>query len=110
MDLTTYVGNLGREFAALAESVGDSARALVDRLSGALRSAIRMTLARALASATDEISREFAPGYVELRLRGREPSFVSMARLRGETVIMVQLAASSSVAERMSSKPSPWPR
>jgi hypothetical protein len=48
MDLTSYVNNLGREFATLAEAGGDEARALVERLTGSLESAIRMTLLDAL--------------------------------------------------------------
>ncbi|MFI5845745.1 YlcI/YnfO family protein [Catenuloplanes sp. NPDC051500] len=76
MDLTTYVNNLGREFATLAESGGEEARALVERLTGPLESAIRMTLLEALAAAADEITRDLAPGSVELRLRGRNPDFV----------------------------------
>lgn len=76
MDLTSYVNNLGREFATLAEAGGDEARALVERLTGSLESAIRMTLLDALSAATDEITRDLAPGSVELRLRGRDPNFV----------------------------------
>ncbi|GLZ39908.1 toxin-antitoxin system HicB family antitoxin [Actinokineospora sp. NBRC 105648] len=76
MDLTTHVSNLGREFATLAEAGGDEARALVERLTGSLESAIRMTLLDALSAAADEISRDLAPGSVELRLRGRDPNFV----------------------------------
>ncbi|MGX7669190.1 YlcI/YnfO family protein [Plantactinospora sp. DSM 117369] len=76
MDLTSYVGNLGREFATLAEAGGEEARALVERLTGSLESAIRMTLLDALSAAADEITRDLAPGSVELRLRGRDPSFV----------------------------------
>ncbi|GGK00156.1 hypothetical protein GCM10010123_32580 [Pilimelia anulata] len=76
MDLTPYVNNLGREFATLAEAGGDEARALVERLTGSLESAIRMALLDALSAAADEITRDLAPGSVELRLRGRDPSFV----------------------------------
>ncbi|RCG28674.1 ribbon-helix-helix protein, CopG family [Sphaerisporangium album] len=76
MDLTTYVSNLGREFATLAEAGGEEARALVERLTGSLESAIRMTLLDALSAAADEITRDLAPGSVELRLRGRDPNFV----------------------------------
>ncbi|MDG4804803.1 toxin-antitoxin system HicB family antitoxin [Micromonospora sp. WMMD980] len=76
MDLTSYVSNLGREFAALAEAGGEESRALVERLTGPLESAIRMTLLDALSAAADEITRELAPGSVELRLRGRDPEFV----------------------------------
>ncbi|MFI5484604.1 ribbon-helix-helix protein, CopG family [Micromonospora echinaurantiaca] len=76
MDLTSYVSNLGREFATLAEAGGEEARALVERLTGSLESAIRMTLLEALSAAADEITRDLAPGAVELRLRGRDPDFV----------------------------------
>ena len=76
MELTSYVNNLGREFATLAEAGGPETRALVERLTGSLESAIRMTLLDALSAAADEISRDLAPGSVELRLRGRDPEFV----------------------------------
>jgi CopG-like RHH_1 or ribbon-helix-helix domain, RHH_5 len=79
MDLTSYVNNLGREFATLAEAGGDEARALVERLTGPLESAIRMTLLDALSAAADEITRDLAPGSVEVRLRGRDPNFVVTA-------------------------------
>lgn len=79
MDLTTYVNNLGREFATLAESGGDEARALVERLTGSLESAIRMTLLDVLSAAADEITQDLAPGSVEVRLRGRNPDFVVTA-------------------------------
>jgi hypothetical protein len=79
MDLTSYVSNLEREFATLAEAGGEEARALVERLTGSLESAIRLTLLDALSAAADEITRELAPGSVELRLRGRDPNFVVTA-------------------------------
>jgi hypothetical protein len=76
MELTSYVNNLGHEFATLAEAGGEEARALVERLTGPLESAIRMTLLESLSAAADEITRDLAPGSVELHLRGREPNFV----------------------------------
>ncbi|MEU4312458.1 YlcI/YnfO family protein [Nocardia sp. NPDC024068] len=79
MDLTSYVSNLGREFATLAETSGEESRALVEQLSGSLESAIRMTLLETLAAAADEITVDLAPGSVELRLRGRDPDFVVTA-------------------------------
>jgi hypothetical protein len=76
MDLTSYVDNLGREFATIVEAGGDDARPLVERLTGSQESAIRLTLLDALSSAADEITRDLPPGSVELRFRGRDPSFV----------------------------------
>lgn len=76
MDLSRYVNHLGSELAALAEAGGEESRALIERLAGSVESAIRMTLLDALSAAADEISRELAPGSVQLQLRGRDPSFV----------------------------------
>src|SRR5688572_10642119 len=76
MDLTPYVETLRRELAVAAEAGGEDARALADRLTAPLESAIRLTLLDALSAAADEITRELAPGSVELRLRSGEPGFV----------------------------------
>src|SRR3954452_14027957 len=79
MDLTSQVSNLGHEFATLAEAGGEEARALVERLTGPLESAIRMTLLEALSAAADEITRDLAPGSVQRRFNGPDPSFVVTA-------------------------------
>jgi hypothetical protein len=76
MDLTPFVDSLRRDLASAAELGGDEARALAERLTGPLDSAIRLALLEALSTAADEITRELAPGSVELRLRGREAGFV----------------------------------
>jgi hypothetical protein len=76
MDLTPYVSKLSAELTVAAEAGGEDARALAERLTAPLDSAVRLMLLEALSSATDEITAELAPGSVELRLRGREPSFV----------------------------------
>jgi hypothetical protein len=76
MDLTPYVENLGRHLAVAADAGGDDARLLAERLMGPLDSALRLTLLDALSAAADEITRELAPGAVELRLRAGEPEFV----------------------------------
>src|SRR5690349_19200660 len=76
MDLTPYVESLRRELATAAEAGGEDARALAERLTGPLESAVRLALLDALSAAAQEITSELAPGSVDLRLRGREPSFV----------------------------------
>jgi hypothetical protein len=76
MDLTPYVSKLSADLAVAAEAGGEDARALADRLTAPLDSAVRLTLLEALSAAADEITRDLAPGSVELRLRGRDPSFV----------------------------------
>jgi hypothetical protein len=76
MELTPYVDALLRDLAVAAEAGGPDARALADRLTAPLESAVRLALLDALSAAAGEITRELAPGSVDLRLRGREPSFV----------------------------------
>jgi hypothetical protein len=76
MDLTSYVEKLRRELAVAADAGGEDARALAERLTAPLESAVRLMLLDALSAAADEITRELAPGSVELRLRAGEPEFV----------------------------------
>ncbi|WP_405890668.1 hypothetical protein OG612_01655 [Streptomyces sp. NBC_01527] len=76
MDLTPYVDTLRRELAVAAEAGGDEARQLADRLTAPLESATRLTMLNVLSAAMDEITRELAPGSVDVRLRGLDPDFV----------------------------------
>ncbi|MBM7440980.1 toxin-antitoxin system HicB family antitoxin [Streptomyces sp. HB132] len=76
MDLTPYVDTLRRELAVAAEAGGEEARALAERLTAPLESATRLTMLNVLSAATDEITRELAPGSVDVRLRGLDPDFV----------------------------------
>ncbi|MFF0745097.1 hypothetical protein ACFYVL_32325 [Streptomyces sp. NPDC004111] len=76
MDLTPYVDTLRRELAVAAEAGGTEARELAERLTAPLESATRLTLLNALSAAMDEITRELAPGSVDVRLRGLDPDFV----------------------------------
>jgi hypothetical protein len=75
MDLTPHVERLRHELGVAAAAGGDDARALAERLTAPLESAVRLVLLEALSDAADEITREMAPGSVEMRLRGREPGF-----------------------------------
>ncbi|MYT32704.1 MULTISPECIES: hypothetical protein [unclassified Streptomyces] len=76
MDLTPYVDTLRRELAVAAEAGGDNARELAERLTAPLESATRLTMLNVLSAAMDEITRELAPGSVDVRLRGLDPDFV----------------------------------
>ena len=76
MDLTHHVEEGQRQLAVAAEAGGDEARALAERLTPTLDSVLRLTLLEVLGTAAAEITRELAPGSVDLRLRGREPEFV----------------------------------
>ena len=74
MDLQPYVDNIQQQLIVAAEAAG--ARPMAERLLSPLDSAIRLTVQDALVAAAEEITREIAPGSVELRLRGRDPEFV----------------------------------
>ena len=76
MELNTYVDKLRDQLAVAAAAGGDDARLLAERLIAPLDSAVRLMLLDVLAAAAAEITRELAPGSVELRLRGSEPEFV----------------------------------
>ncbi len=67
---------LQRQLADAAANGTDDTRAVAERLSASLDAATRMVLLDALTSAVGEISRDLAPGSVDLRLRGREVEFV----------------------------------
>lgn len=76
MDLRPYLESIHQQLADAAETGGDDARALAERLAAPLDAAIRLALQDALGAAAEEITRELAPGSVELRIRGRNPEFV----------------------------------
>ena len=76
MELTLYVDDLRHQLAVAAEAGGQDSRALAERLIAPLESAVRLVLLDALSAAAAEITRDLAPGSVDLRLRGREPGFV----------------------------------
>ena len=97
MDLDRYVADLRTQLAAAAETGGDEARALAERLSGSLDAAARLVLLEALSDAASEITRELAPGSVDVRLRGRDPELV------------VTLATTADVAETPATPPAAPP-
>ena len=76
MELDTYVDKLREQLAVAASAGGEETLSLAERLTAALDAAVRLTLLDALSAAAAEITRELAPGSVELRLRGSEPEFV----------------------------------
>ena len=76
MDLTPYVDRLRRELEIAADAGGEESLALADRLTSPLESAVRLTLLEALSAAADEITRDLAPGSVDVRLRRRDAEFV----------------------------------
>jgi predicted transcriptional regulator len=76
MELGQYVTDLQRQLVDAAENGTDDTRAAAERLAAGLDAATRLVLLDALSAAAGEITRDLAPGSVDMRLRGREIEFV----------------------------------
>ncbi|CAN5206684.1 hypothetical protein BH11ACT3_BH11ACT3_08670 [soil metagenome] len=79
MELGTYVSDLQRQLVDASATATDDTRAVAERLAAGLDAATRLVLLDALSAAVGEITRDLAPGSVDLRLRGREVEFVVTA-------------------------------
>jgi hypothetical protein len=76
MELGPFVEELRRELLVAADAGGEDTREVAARLTAPLAAAARLALLGAVTTAADEITRDLAPGSVEVRLRGLDPSFV----------------------------------
>ncbi|MCU1525927.1 MAG: histidine kinase [Microbacteriaceae bacterium] len=76
MELGQYVSDLQRQLVDAAENGTEDTRAVADRLAAGLDAAARLVLLDVLSAAVGEITRDLAPGSVDMRLRGREVEFV----------------------------------
>jgi hypothetical protein len=76
MELGQYVSDLQRQLLSAAETADASTRAAAERLAAGLDAATRLVLLDALSAAAGEITRDLAPGAVDVRLRGRDIEFV----------------------------------
>ena len=76
MELAQYVRDLQRQLVSSAENGSEETRAVAERLAAGLDAATRIVLLDVLSAAVGEITRDLAPGSVDLRLRGREVDFV----------------------------------
>jgi predicted transcriptional regulator len=76
MELGQYVNDLQRQLVDAAQNGAEDTRAVAERLAAGLVSAARLVLLDVLSAAVGEITRDLAPGSVDLRLRGREVEFV----------------------------------
>lgn len=81
MELNGYVDTVREQLAVAAAAGGQEARDLVERLTAPLDATVRLVLLGALSAAAAEITRELAPGSVDVRLRGLEPTFVVTAAI-----------------------------
>jgi hypothetical protein len=76
MELGQYVSELRRQLVDAAAVAAEETRTVAERLAAELDAAMRLVLQDALSAAAGEITRDLAPGSVDLRLRGREIEFV----------------------------------
>lgn len=79
MQLSTYVETVREQLAVAAAAGGEDTRQLAERLTAPLDATVRLVLLEALSAAAGEITRDLAPGSVDVRLRGLEPTFVVTA-------------------------------
>lgn len=76
MELGQHVSDLQRQLVDAAENGTEDTRVVAERLAAGLDAAARLVLLDVLSTAVGEITRDLAPGSVDLRLRGREIEFV----------------------------------
>lgn len=76
MELGQYVSDLQHQLVDAADNGVEETRAVAERLAAGLDAATRLVLLDALSAAVGEITRDLAPGSVDMRLRGREVEFV----------------------------------
>src|SRR6188768_1722289 len=79
MELGQYVSDLQRQLVDAAANGAEDTRPVAERIAAGLDAATRIVLLDALSAAAGEITRDLAPGSVDLRLRGREVEFVVSA-------------------------------
>ena len=76
MQLDRYLERLRERLSIAAEGDREEEARAAQRLLASLDDSVRLMLLDVLAGAAAEITRELAPGSVELRLRGGDPEFV----------------------------------
>jgi antitoxin component of RelBE/YafQ-DinJ toxin-antitoxin module len=75
MELTPYIDRLRADLVTAAETAGPEARAVAERLTLALDSAVRMTVLEVLSDAAAEVTQQLPDAAVDVRLKGRDPQF-----------------------------------
>jgi hypothetical protein len=76
MDLDRHVEELRRHLRAAVDGGDEATRETAERLGAALDAAAHLVLLDVVGEAAAEVTRELAPGSVEVRLRGRHPELV----------------------------------
>jgi len=75
MQISPHVEALQRRLLSAAAAGGPETEEIAGRLAAALDAAARLAILDALSDAAGEITRDLAPGSVDVRLRGRDVEF-----------------------------------
>src|SRR6478752_990607 len=75
MQISPHVEALQRQLLSAASTGGPETEEIAARLAAALDAAARLAILDALSDAAGEITRDLAPGSVDVRLRGRDVEF-----------------------------------
>lgn len=75
MQIGTYVEELQRQLLTAAAAGDAETQNIAERLAASVDAAARLAILEALSDAAGEITRELAPGSVDVRLRGRDIEF-----------------------------------
>jgi len=76
MELSQHVSDLRSQLVNVAENGTEETRVVAERIAAGLDATARLVLLDVLSAAVGEITRDLAPGSVDMRLRGREVEFV----------------------------------
>jgi hypothetical protein len=82
MNVDQYLDTLARQLAEAAAVGGPETVELAERLAAPLRATARLVIQDALSDAMTELTLDLAPGTAEMRLHGRELSFVVSGAVR----------------------------
>ncbi len=99
MDLSTYVESVRAGVQSAASLADDHTKHVAEQLGSAVESASRLALIQALSDAAAEISTELAPGSVDVRMSGTEPSFVVTLPSSHDDVTMLMPESTEEPAE-----------
>lgn len=89
MDLSSYIESVRAGVQNAAALADDHTKQVAENLGTAVASASRLALLQAISDAAAEISTELAPGSVEVRMHGSEPTFVVSAPSSHDDVTML---------------------
>lgn len=92
MQISSYVEALQRQLLSAAAAGGPDTEDVAGRLAVALDAAARLAILDALSDAAGEITRDLAPGSVDVRLRGRDVEFAVTSPAVTETPVAVDTA------------------